>query len=71
MPKRPANRKPALKPLGLRINEFLQLVPISRATVYNMINAKEIQASKVRGATIILTDPADFLRRNRIGGDEL
>jgi hypothetical protein len=55
------------KPLGWRINEFLQLVPVSRATVYNMINAGELEATKVRGATIILTDPAELLQRNRMG----
>lgn len=62
MPKIVNERPPAAKPLGLRPTKFLQLVPISRQTMYNMIRDGELEYTKVRGALIILTDPEELLR---------
>ena len=61
---KPAEQAPASPTkAGWRVNEWASDTGVSRAYVYNLLAAGEIQSVKVGSARIITTRPADFLAR--------
>jgi excisionase family DNA binding protein len=49
--------------VGWRISEWARSVGVCRATVYNLLDAGEIESVKVGSARVIRTAPADYLAR--------
>jgi hypothetical protein len=47
--------------VGWRVRDWADAVQVCVATAYNLLNAGEIEAKKVRGGTRIVTPPSAFL----------
>ena len=54
------------EPLAVRIPQAARLIGIGRSTIYQFINAGEIETIKVGRSTLIPTDSLrDFIQRRR------
>jgi hypothetical protein len=47
-----------------RINEWRQEVPFSRAQIQEWIKDKTLDSVRIGGARLVLTSPADFIKRH-------
>lgn len=51
----------ALKPAGYRIGQWLKLVPIGKTKFYTEKNAGRIKTRKCGDATIVETQPGEYI----------
>jgi hypothetical protein len=55
------NRLEPQDKVGWRVDEWASAVGICRASVYNLMAAKDIDSVKLRSARIITTSPREYL----------
>ena len=54
---------------GWRVKEWARDTGLSRAYIYNLLAAGDLDSVKIGSARIITTTPAEFLRRHAMSAD--